>query len=118
MHGTPIMLRAQQEGITPEELTEKSAQAHLKDFTDFNIKFDNYHSTHHPLNQKLVEDIFLKLKDKDLINTKNVQQAYDPKANMFFTGSALLKVLALSVRQRINMVIAVKYAQQPTHQLT
>ncbi|TNF70123.1 MAG: methionine--tRNA ligase [Gammaproteobacteria bacterium] len=83
MHGTPIMLRAQQEGITPEELTKKSAKAHLKDFTDFGISFDNYHSTHNPLNQKLVEEIYLKLKDKNLIQTREVQQAYDPKADMF-----------------------------------
>ncbi|MCF6768474.1 methionine--tRNA ligase [Thiotrichales bacterium 19S11-10] len=83
MHGTPIMLRAQQEGITPEALTEKSAKAHLEDFNDFGILFDNYHSTHNSLNQQLVEEIYLKLKDKGLIETKEIQQSFDPKANMF-----------------------------------
>ncbi|MCF6764352.1 methionine--tRNA ligase [Thiotrichales bacterium 19S3-7] len=83
MHGTPIMLRAQQEGITPEALTEKSAKAHLQDFSDFGIAFDNYHSTHHSLNQKLVEEIYTKLHQKNLIKTKEVKQAFDPKADMF-----------------------------------
>lgn len=82
-HGTPIMLQARKEGITPEALVEKSAKAHLTDFTDFLIDFDNYHSTHHDINKNLVEDTYLRLKKKGLIKTKNVKQAYDPKAAMF-----------------------------------
>lgn len=82
-HGTPIMLRAQKEGIKPEKLVEQMSRSHRGDFIDFEVEFDNYHSTHHPLNQKIVEEIYLKLKEKGLIETKEIAQAYDPKAQMF-----------------------------------
>jgi methionyl-tRNA synthetase len=57
-HGTPIMLRARAEGITPEELIARSHATHLKDFTDFEISFDNYYSTNSPENKKLAESIY------------------------------------------------------------
>ncbi|GGG02648.1 MULTISPECIES: methionine--tRNA ligase [Cysteiniphilum] len=82
-HGTPIMLKAKKEGIKPEKLVEQMSQAHRDDFIDFEVEFDNYHSTHHPLNQEIVEDIYLKLKANDLISTREIAQAYDPKAEMF-----------------------------------
>ena len=50
-HGTPIMLRAQAEGITPEELIAKSSEEHQADFAGFNIQFDHYHSTNSPENK-------------------------------------------------------------------
>src|SRR5512147_989521 len=52
-HGTPIMLRAAQEGITPEELIEQIGREHRADFRDFHVAFDNYHSTHSPENREL-----------------------------------------------------------------
>lgn len=61
-HGTPIMLRADQLGITPEELIEKAKQEHLADFKGFNISYDNYHSTHSNENKVLSEQIYLTLK--------------------------------------------------------
>ena len=82
-HGTPIMLKAKSLGISPEELINKISKNHLRDFTDFEIKFDNYHSTHDSLNQELVSDIYEKLVDKDLIKTKEIAQAYDLEAKMF-----------------------------------
>ena len=57
-HGTPIMLRARQEDITPEALIAASAQEHLADFTDFNISFDNYHSTHSDENRLFATQVF------------------------------------------------------------
>ncbi|QLE79480.1 methionine--tRNA ligase [Francisella sp. Scap27] len=82
-HGTPIMLKAKNLGISPEDLIEKYSTNHLKDFSDFEIKFDNYHSTNNNLNKEIVEDIYTKLNDNDLISTKSIAQAYDPEANMF-----------------------------------
>ncbi len=83
-HGTPIMLKAKSLGITPEEMVEKYSTNHLKDFSDFEIKFDNYHSTNNDLNKDIVENIYNRLNDKNLISTKNIAQAYDPEANMFY----------------------------------
>jgi methionyl-tRNA synthetase len=82
-HGTPIMLRAQQEGIKPQELIDKSNIEHQADFADFNIAFDNYHSTHSDENRKFSEDIYLAAKKGGHISQKVIKQSYDPKANMF-----------------------------------
>ena len=82
-HGTPIMLRAKAEGITPEVLIDKMNREHLLDFTDFGVDFDNFHSTHSPENKTLAEDIYLKLKAGGHVRTQVISQAYDPKAEMF-----------------------------------
>lgn len=82
-HGTPIMLKAKSLGMQPEKLVEQYATSHLKDFNDFEIQFDNYHSTNNDLNKNIVEDIYTKLDNKNLITTKDIAQAYDPEANMF-----------------------------------
>jgi len=82
-HGTPIMLRAQQEEITPQELINNMKIEHEHDFADFNVAFDNFHSTHSDENKHFSEQIYLAAKEKGNINTKIVKQAYDPEANMF-----------------------------------
>jgi methionyl-tRNA synthetase len=82
-HGTPIMLRAKAEGITPEVLIDKMNREHLLDFTDFGVDFDNFHSTHSPENKAFAEDIYLKLKAGGHVRTQVISQAYDPKAEMF-----------------------------------
>ncbi|MFQ5469175.1 MAG: methionine--tRNA ligase [Gammaproteobacteria bacterium] len=82
-HGTPIMLRAEQEGITPEQLIEKSHAEHLKDFTDFHIEFDNYYSTNSEENKKLSQGIYNRLNDAGLIETRTIEQFYDPDRSMF-----------------------------------
>lgn len=82
-HGTPIMLKAKNLGITPEELVAKYSNNHQQDFTDFEINFDNYHSTHNVLNKEIIEDIYNKLNNKNLISKKTIAQAYDPEAKMF-----------------------------------
>ncbi|QIV95622.1 methionyl-tRNA synthetase [Allofrancisella inopinata] len=82
-HGTPIMLKAKSLGISPEELVKSFSERHLKDFTDFEVEFDNYHSTHNKLNKEIVEEIYNKLKTKGLISTKEIAQAYDMQAKMF-----------------------------------
>ncbi|MBA3581690.1 MAG: methionine--tRNA ligase [Gammaproteobacteria bacterium] len=82
-HGTPIMLRAQKEGITPEALIENYNIAHRRDFAGFHINFDNYYSTHSPENREFASLIYKSLKQAGHIETRTIEQAFDPKANMF-----------------------------------
>jgi len=82
-HGTPIMLKAQQMGITPEEMIAQVQKEHQQDFADFNIQFDNFHSTHSEENRALACDIYLKLRDGGYIKTKTISQLYDPEKLMF-----------------------------------
>jgi methionyl-tRNA synthetase len=71
-HGTPIMLRAQAENITPQELIDRVWHEHKKDFDDFLISFDHYGSTNAPENQFLSEEIYKKLRDADFIEKKSI----------------------------------------------
>lgn len=82
-HGTPIMLRAQDEGITPETLIGRIWQEHRRDFAGFDIGFDHYHSTHSNENKILAQGIYLKLREAGLISEKDIEQAYDPEKGMF-----------------------------------
>jgi methionyl-tRNA synthetase len=82
-HGTPIMLRAQQEGITPEQLIEAVGEEHRTDFSDFNIGFDNYYTTHSPENRELSEEVYRRHRQAGHITTRTITQAYDPEREMF-----------------------------------
>ena len=82
-HGTPIMLRAEKEGITPKELIANVWKEHKRDFENFLISFDNYYSTDSEENKSLSEAIYLKLKDAGLIEKRAIEQAYDPVKEMF-----------------------------------
>jgi len=82
-HGTPIMLRAQQEGIEPQELIDQVNKEHREDFAGFNVQFDNYHTTHSEENRILSEAVYLAARDAGHIDTKVIKQAYDPEAEMF-----------------------------------
>jgi methionyl-tRNA synthetase len=82
-HGTPIMLRAQADGITPEALIERIGAEHRRDFADFLISFDNYHSTHSADNRQISEQLYLRARAAGHITTRSVRQAYDEAARMF-----------------------------------
>jgi len=82
-HGTPIMLRARQDGITPEQLIADVSKEHQADFSDFLIGFDNYHSTHSDENRNLSRSIYCTLRGDGHITSRNISQAYDPEAKMF-----------------------------------
>lgn len=82
-HGTPVMLRAEKEGITPEALVEKMRDAHKADFDSFLIDYDHYSSTHTPEGKSLVQDIYRKLRYNGDIEIKTIQQAFDTVKNMF-----------------------------------
>jgi len=82
-HGTPIMLRAEKEGLTPKELIANVWKEHKRDFDDFLISFDNYYTTDSPENEKLSQSIYVKLRDAGLIEKRAIEQAYDPVKEMF-----------------------------------
>jgi methionyl-tRNA synthetase len=82
-HGAPIMLQAQAEGIAPEELIARVAETHKRDYQRFGISFDNFHSTHSEENRELSSEIFLALQKKGLIETKTIEQFFDPVKKMF-----------------------------------
>jgi methionyl-tRNA synthetase len=82
-HGTPIMLRADKEGITPEQLVTRVYGEHTRDFAGFHVDFDNYYTTNSPENQAFCEDIYRQLQARDLIAKRSVEQFYDPVKAMF-----------------------------------
>jgi len=82
-HGTAIMLKAKEMGITPEQLIADVQADHEKDFAGFNISFDNYHSTHSEENKALSSQVYLALRDNGYITKKVVSQLYDPEKEMF-----------------------------------
>src|SRR5471032_866150 len=81
--GTPIMLRAEQEGITPKQLIERVGKEHKRGFDSFGISFDNYYSTDAEENRLLCESIYKSLKAAGLIDARDIEQAYDPVKEMF-----------------------------------
>jgi methionyl-tRNA synthetase len=82
-HGAPIMLKAESEGTTPEELIAKVAESHRRDYQRFGISFDNFHSTHSEENAELSGAIFLALQKNGFIETKTIEQFFDPVKKMF-----------------------------------
>ncbi len=85
-HGTPIMLSAEKEGITPKVLIERVWREHKRDFDSFHVSFDNYYSTDSEENRALSESIYLSLKDSGFIDSREIEQAYDPVKEMFLPG--------------------------------
>ncbi len=82
-HGTPIMLKAREMGITPEQLTAGYSKEFVDDFNDFGIEFDNFHTTHSPENEEIVSGIYAALRDSGDIYTRTIEQSYDEKEGMF-----------------------------------
>ena len=82
-HGTAIMLRAEKEGITPEEQIARVKAEHETDFADFQIAFDNFHSTHSEENRELSATIYKACRDKGHIATRSIKQLYDPVKELF-----------------------------------
>ncbi|WP_145557446.1 methionine--tRNA ligase [Yersinia canariae] len=82
-HGTPIMLKAQQLGIEPEQMIAEMSQEHQQDFAGFAISYDNYHSTHSDENRELSSLIYNRLKANGYIKNRTISQLYDPEKGMF-----------------------------------
>lgn len=82
-HGTPIMLKAQQQGITPEQMIAQTKIEHMADFAGFGIAFDHYHSTHSDENRYFANLIYQRLNDGGYIKRDTISQLYDPQKEMF-----------------------------------
>jgi methionyl-tRNA synthetase len=82
-HGTPIMLKARELGVTPEELIERVGREHQQDFAGFHIGFDNYYTTHSEENRHFSSLIYERLRDAGYIDRREITQAFDPKLQMF-----------------------------------
>ncbi len=82
-HGTPIMLRAEKEGITPEALIARVQQEHERDFAGFHVQFDQYYSTHSEETRQFAATIYERLKSNGLIESRSIEQYYDPEKAMF-----------------------------------
>ncbi len=82
-HGTPIMLKARELGITPEALTEGYSKEFVDDFAGFRVEFDNYYTTHSPENEALVAGMYEALRQAGDIYTRTIEQSYDEKEGMF-----------------------------------
>ena len=82
-HGTPIMIKARQEGIPPEDLVTRVAAEQEQDLREFGVDFDNFHTTHSPENEQLVQRMYKALRDADHVYTKTIEQAYDEREGMF-----------------------------------
>ncbi len=82
-HGTPIMLQAEKESISPEQLIDRMHAEHLRDFEDFGLSHDNFSSTHTEANQGLVERIWQRLNERGAVRTRTIEQFYDPDRGMF-----------------------------------
>ena len=82
-HGTPVMIRARSEGITPEELIARSHALHMKDFTDFEVAFDNYYTTNSPENRMFSESFFAAMEKSGAVTTRKSPQLYCEKCKMF-----------------------------------
>lgn len=82
-HGTPIMLRAEKDGIPPQQLIDRVYQEHTRDFAGFNISYDNYYTTHSDENREFSEYIYLAARTSGHIDKRTIRQAYDEQAQMF-----------------------------------
>ncbi|WP_099035166.1 methionine--tRNA ligase [Lacimicrobium alkaliphilum] len=82
-HGTPVMLKASELGISPEQMVEQTRQEHHQDLCDFHVNYDNYYITHSPENRELSELIYQRLDDAGYISKRVISQLYDPQKEMF-----------------------------------
>ncbi|MGF1686077.1 methionine--tRNA ligase [Photobacterium japonica] len=82
-HGTPIMLKAQQMGMDPEQMIAEVSKEHQADFAGFDISFDNYHSTHSDENRELASFVYTQLKNNGYITNRTISQLFDPEKEMF-----------------------------------
>lgn len=82
-HGTPVMLKAAELGITPEEMVKRTQAEHQQDLADFMVSYDNYHNTHSEENRELCEMVYLKAQERGFIKKRTINQLFDPEKQMF-----------------------------------
>jgi methionyl-tRNA synthetase len=116
-HGTPIMLRAEADGITPEELIERVGQEHRADFDEFHVLFDNYYTTHSPENRFFAEYIYQQLDAKGHISRRIIKQAFDPEKEIFLPDR-FIKGECPAAAPRTSMATTANPAAPPTRRQT
>ena len=84
-HGTPVMLKAKELKIEPENLIEQTRNEHINSYSKFNINFDNFYTTHSSENKEYSENIYKNLKDANLIFKKEIEQFYDSEEGLFLS---------------------------------
>ncbi len=89
-HGTAIMLKAEESGISPEQLIDQVRAEHQRDYDDFLVRFDNFHSTHSPENRHFSELIYRRLRDNDHIDSRDIQQLFDPEKQLFLADRYII----------------------------
>jgi len=99
-HGAPIMLKAEAEGITPQQLVARIAAERPQYLQGFHIAFDHWHSTDSPENVELSQGIYLKLREAGLIETREIEQFFDPVKGMFLPDRYIKGVMPKVSRQR------------------
>jgi methionyl-tRNA synthetase len=82
-HGTPIMVKAREQGVSPEVLAQQVRLAHQRDYQDFEIAHDNFYTTDSAENKQLATEIYQRLKARGDISSKTIMQAYDLEEGMF-----------------------------------
>jgi methionyl-tRNA synthetase len=82
-HGTPIMIRAQKEGVSPEAVAARFHEEQTRDFAAFDVGFDNFYTTHSPENRALTETFFTRLRAKGHVTAREIEQTYCEKDQMF-----------------------------------
>lgn len=82
-HGTPVMLKAKELGITPEAMVQQTQAEHQQDLADFLVTYDNYHNTHSEENKELCEMVYLRARERGYITQRTISQLFDPEKNMF-----------------------------------
>jgi methionyl-tRNA synthetase len=89
-HGTAIMLSAQRQGISPQELIDKVNAEHQKDYAGFHIQFDNFYSTHTEENRKLSESIYKTIDNNGHIARRHIKQLFDPEKGLFLADRYII----------------------------
>jgi methionyl-tRNA synthetase len=118
-HGTPIMLKARELGITPEELTEGYSREFINDFADFGIEFDNFHTTHSPENEEIVGLIYEALRESGEIYTRTIEQSYDEKGRKAcFCRIVSSRAPARDAKVRTSTATPARSAARPMHPRT
>ncbi len=107
------MLRAEKEGITPEQLIANVQAEHSSDFADFLVDFDNFHSTHCEENRELSSLIYTRLREAGHIATRSVTQYYDPEKGMFL-ADRFIKGTCPSARPKTSTATTARNAVPPT----
>ena len=82
-HGTPVMIKAHQRNITPEQLIEEARSSHIDDLKGFLVEYDNFYTTHSPENRTISEEMYRRAREAGYITTRTISQLYDPVQGMF-----------------------------------